>query len=94
MSPRTTPVPSRSRISSDSAISTPTPPYNESSFDFPGVYVTRIAQQHQWSDEFQVTGTGFDERAKWITGAFYSKQLTDVYEQVDAFGAADPPGHE
>jgi iron complex outermembrane receptor protein len=30
--------------------------------------------QRQWSQEFQLSGTGFDERLKWLTGLYYLKE--------------------
>lgn len=38
--------------------------------------------QHQFSEEAQLSGTGFDKRLKWVVGGFYFKERTSDFNQA------------
>ena len=40
----------------------------------------------QWSEEFQVLGTAFDDRLDWIAGAFWFKEENYDDQRSDLFG--------
>ena len=40
----------------------------------------------QWSEEFQVLGTAFDDRLNWITGAFWFKEENYDDQRSELFG--------
>ena len=65
--------------------------YNESSFNFPAVYVTQSQQQKQVTEELQLTGKANGGSINWIVGGFYSKLDTSLNQQTDAFGAVGTP---
>lgn len=48
-----------------------------------------VFTQDQFSQEFQITGTGFDDRLDWLAGAYYFAE--DGFERVVVIGPLLPP---
>jgi iron complex outermembrane receptor protein len=44
--------------------------------------VTDHQHQYQWSQEFQLTGSSFDDKLDWVTGLYYFKEAGYVHDFV------------
>jgi iron complex outermembrane receptor protein len=59
-----------------------------------GFFRTSVATQHQFTQEFQALGKGFDDRLNWIVGAFFFDEVSHqsfTNDDLAAFGLTYAP---